>query len=99
MEEVRVQLPDGESLTALRLQDLPAEHVIAFLGMPPGFKEQMSVRMLQLAVGKAGVEALYGLTFGELEQVLDSWLTASAESEERDSDGRGDGIDWSGFLV
>lgn len=94
MEQVRLELPGGGSVEALRLQDLPAEHVIAFIGMAPGMKEQMGVRLFQLALGSNSASVLEGMTFGELEHVMTDWLTKSGESEEEDPDGRGQGLDW-----
>lgn len=98
MEELRLPLPDGGELKALRLQDLPAEHVLAFIGMPPGMKELAGVKLLQLAVGSEGSMALSGMTFAELDGVMTAWMAASGESEETDPDGRGGGIDWSELL-
>lgn len=99
METVRVGLPGGGELEALRFQDLPAEHVISFMGMPQGFKEQMGVKLFILAAGEPGENALAGMTYGELEHVMQQWFEASADSEEHDSDGRGLGLDWSGPLL
>jgi hypothetical protein len=61
METVDLELPGGGSVSALRLQDLPAEHVIAFMGMPPGMKEQMGVRLFQMALGRGQAEVLSGM--------------------------------------
>lgn len=81
---------------ALRLQDLPAEHVIAFMGMPPGYKERMGVRLFALASGQEESGMVEGLTFGELETMITDWLVASAETEE--PDGPGVELDWSELL-
>lgn len=95
MEQVELALPgSGRTIAALRFQDLPAEHIIAFMAMPPGMKEQMGVKLLQLAIGRGNADALSGLTFGELEFVMSEWLVLSEESEAHDVDGRGLGLDW-----
>ncbi len=99
MEQVTIELPGGGSVEALRIQDLPAEHIIAFMTMPPGLKEQMSIKLFQLAVGSAHADVLSGMTFGELEHVLSEWMFASAESESGDEDGRGSGLDWKGIIL
>jgi hypothetical protein len=99
LELVSVSIPGGGELEALRFQDMPAEHVIAFMGLPPGLKEAMGARLFMLAAGPSGADLVAGMTFGELEHVLSEWLFASAESEAGDSDGRGAGIDWSGLLL
>jgi len=93
-----VNIPGGGELEALRLQDMPAEHVIAFVGLPPGLKEAMGMRLFIMAAGPEGAAVVSGMTFGELEFLLTEWLTASAESEEHDQDGRGSGLDWSALL-
>lgn len=92
MEQVRVELPEeagGGYITALRFQDLPAEHVIAFLGQPPGYKEFMAKKLFILAAGEPGELALEGLTYGELEEVISEWMILSA-----DTDSPGVGLDW-----
>ena len=98
MEEIRVEIPGGGELKALRLQDLPAEHVTAWHAMPPGIKEAMGIKLFALAVGQSGEEFLVGLTFAELERLVVDWMFQSAESDEMDADGRGAGIDWSELL-
>lgn len=85
-------------MKALRLQDLPAEHVTAFIAMPPGMKELAGIKLLQLAVGSTGESVMSGMTFAELDRVMTDWMTRSAESEEADSDGAGAGLDWSELL-
>lgn len=99
MEQVRIGLPGGGELEALRLQDLPAEHVISFMGLPQGAREMMGVKLLTLALGPKGSRMLAGLTYGELQHVMSEWFFASSESEEHDSDGRGAGLDWSDLLL
>ena len=94
MEQLRLELPGGGTVDALRLQDLPAEHVLAFIAMPTGMKEQMGVKLFQLALGSNGASVLEGMTFGELEHLMTEWLTRSGESEEDDTDGTGAGLDW-----
>jgi hypothetical protein len=98
MELVSVSLPGGGELSALRFQDLPAEHVQAFLSMPPGMKEAMGAKLFILAAGPSSVDVVSGFTYGELQYVLTEWMFASSESEEEDSDGRGKGLDWSELL-
>lgn len=95
MEEVNVGVPGGGELKALRLQDLPADHVLAFIQMPDGPKQAFGVKLFRLASGPAGSSALDGMTFGELEHVVTEWLILSAESESEDQDGQGSGLDWS----
>lgn len=99
MELVSVSLPGGGSVDALRFQDLPAEHIISFMGMPPGFKEQMGIKLFALAAGTNGERALSGLTYGELEHVMSEWFMLSVESEEEDQDGTGSGLDWDHLLL
>lgn len=99
MEQVEIGLPGGGSVSALRIQDLPAEHIISFMAMPPGLKEQMGVKLFQLALGSSASEVLSGMTFGELEHVMNEWVSMSAESESEDPDGRGAGLDWSGLVL
>ena len=94
MEQLTIELPGGGPVEALRLQDLPAEHVMSFIASPPGVKELAGVRLFQLALGSNSADVIQGMTFGELEHVMGDWLTQSGESEERDEDGRGDGLDW-----
>lgn len=95
MEEINVPLSGGGELKALRLQDLPAEHVIAFLGMPSGMKEHMAMKLFQLAVGPAASVLVSGMTFGELQDSVSEWLILSADAED---DGAGAGLDWSELL-
>lgn len=95
MEEITVPLGGGGELKALRLQDLPAEHVIAFLGMPPGMKEMMAMKLFQLAAGPSSGTLLSGMTFGEMQETVAEWLVMSAMSED---DVPGAGLDWSGLL-
>lgn len=99
MEQVTIGLPGGGSVNALRLQDLPAEHVVSFISMPPGLKEQMGIRLFQLALGSDNANVLLGMTFGELEHVMQEWLVLSADSESEDPDGRGRGLDWTGLTL
>ncbi len=102
MELVRFKLPStlgGRELEALRFQDMPAEHVIAFLGMPPGYKEAMSMKLLSLAVGEANAKHLEGMTYGEMEQSVNAWLEASDPMGLEDSEDESEEeLDWSGPL-
>ena len=84
----------GGALSALRLQDLPAEHVIAFMGMPPGYKQATALKLFSMASGMTEDSLLSRLTFGELEHMMEEWMIASAESEEVDPDGTGKGLNW-----
>jgi hypothetical protein len=88
LEQVRLELPDGGAVDALRLQDLPAEHVLAFMAMPPGMKEIMGVRLFQLALGSDSENVLDGMTFGELQVLYQDWMTQSLETEDSK------GLDW-----
>jgi hypothetical protein len=99
MELVRVTIPGGGELEALRFQDLPAEHVIAFMGMEPGYKELMAKRLFTLAAGEAGENAIRGMTFAELEHTINEWMLVSVKSSEVDEDGRGSGLDWDSSSV
>lgn len=101
MELVTVELPEGlggGELEALRFQDMPHEHVIAFIGMPPGYKEAMSVKLFQLAVGEKGAEKLIGMTYGEMEQIIRAWVEASDNATPEEDGGSGEGsgreLDW-----
>lgn len=101
MELVRVNLPEGlggGELEALRFQDMPHEHVIAFIGMPPGYKEAMSVKLFQLAVGEKGAARLEGMTYGEMEQIIRAWVEASDNATPEEDGGAGEGsgreLDW-----
>jgi hypothetical protein len=94
METVELQVPGGRRVSALRLQDLPAEHVLAFMSLPVGVKEHMGVKLFKLALGSNGEDVLAGLTFGELEYLMSEWFLLSGESEAEDPDGRGLGLDW-----
>lgn len=95
MEQVELRLPgDGSgTVSALRFQDLPAEHVLAWMTMPPGMKDRMSYGLLRLALGVNSESVLTGLTFGELENMISEWFLASGEAEGG-GDGAGQGLDW-----
>lgn len=94
MEQIELQLPgDGGTVSALRFQDLPAEHILAWMTLPPGMKDRMSYGLLRLALGVNAEGVLSGMTFGELEHVVNEWFHLSGE-HEGGGDGSGSGLDW-----
>ncbi|UVG35292.1 hypothetical protein SEA_CECE_286 [Microbacterium phage Cece] len=92
MEELTVRVGERH-VKALRLQDLPANHVFAYMAAPEGVREMVAAKLFVLASGDQ--VDLGELTFAEVDSAVSDWV---AESLETAGDEEGSGLDWSGLL-